>query len=33
MTQMALATLSPIVIHPRDPKGLSPDRYFVFMLH
>jgi hypothetical protein len=33
MTQMALGTVGPIVIHPRAPKGLRPDRDFVFMLH
>ena len=33
MTQMALGTVGPFVIHPRNPKGPRPDRDFVFMLH
>jgi FtsP/CotA-like multicopper oxidase with cupredoxin domain len=32
MTQMALGTVGPFVIHPRNPKT-RPDRDFVFMLH
>jgi FtsP/CotA-like multicopper oxidase with cupredoxin domain len=32
MTQMALGTVGPFVIHPRNPK-FRPDRDFVFMLH
>jgi FtsP/CotA-like multicopper oxidase with cupredoxin domain len=33
MTQMALGTVGPFVIHPRNPKGPRPDRDFVFMTH
>ncbi len=33
MTQMALGTVGPFIIHPRVPKGPRPDRDFVLMLH
>ena len=33
MTQMALGTVGPFIIHPRNPRGPRPDRDFVFMLH
>jgi len=33
MTQMALGTVGPFVIHPRRPQEERPDRDFVFMLH
>jgi manganese oxidase len=33
MTQMALGTVGPFVIHPRNPKGPRPDRDFAFMTH
>ena len=33
MTQMALGTVGPFVIHPRRPPEERPDRDFVFMLH
>jgi FtsP/CotA-like multicopper oxidase with cupredoxin domain len=33
MTQMALGTVGPFVIHPRRPQEEQPDRDFVFMLH
>jgi manganese oxidase len=33
MTQMALGTVGPFVIHPRHPKGPRPDRDFAFMTH
>ncbi|MDQ3732100.1 MAG: copper oxidase, partial [Pseudomonadota bacterium] len=33
MTQMALGTVGPFVIHPRNPSRPRPDRDFVFMLH
>jgi FtsP/CotA-like multicopper oxidase with cupredoxin domain len=33
MTQIALGTVGPFVIHPRNPQGPRPDRDFVFMTH
>ena len=33
MTQMALGTVGPFVIHPRLPREKRPDRDFVFMTH
>ncbi|MGI8740849.1 MAG: multicopper oxidase family protein [Gammaproteobacteria bacterium] len=33
MTQIALGTTGPLVIHPRNPSRPRPDRDFVFMLH
>jgi hypothetical protein len=33
MTQMALGTVGPFIIHPRRPKGSRPDRDFVLMTH
>ena len=33
MTQMALGTVGPFVIHPRNPKSPRPNRDFVFMTH
>ena len=33
MTQMALGTVGPFIIHPRNPKGPRPDRDFVLMTH
>jgi manganese oxidase len=33
MTQMALGTVGPFVIHPRNSSRPRPDRDFVFMLH
>jgi manganese oxidase len=33
MTQMALGTVGPFVIHPRRPKDPRPDRDFVLMTH
>ena len=33
MTQMALGTVGPFIIHPRNPKRPRPDRDFVLMTH
>jgi FtsP/CotA-like multicopper oxidase with cupredoxin domain len=33
MTQIALGTTGPFVIHPRNPQGPRPDRDFVLMTH
>lgn len=33
MTQMALGTVGPFIIHPRKPKRQRPDRDFVLMTH
>ena len=33
MTQIALGTTGPFIIHPRNPKGPRPDRDFVLMTH
>lgn len=33
MTQMALGTVGPFIIHPRLPREKRPDRDFVFMTH